>query len=228
MMRAWENRSDTTVWDEPFYAYYLAQTQRQDPMAAEVLQTGETEWQAVVDRLCTPPTAGLQYHKHITTHTLPSDSLDWLGTTSGMQHVFLIREPERVVASFNKLFNVAAEEELAEHIGFAQQLRIYNAVLELTDQKPLVIDSTQFLHDPSKYLTAVCDSLGVPFEQAMLSWPEGARDSDGVWGSHWYHSVWKSTHFGKPRSELPELTDAQASVADRCRDAYETMLKNAI
>ena len=23
MMRAWENRADTTVWDEPLYAYYL-------------------------------------------------------------------------------------------------------------------------------------------------------------------------------------------------------------
>ena len=26
MMRAWENREDTWVWDEPLYAYYLEAT----------------------------------------------------------------------------------------------------------------------------------------------------------------------------------------------------------
>ena len=25
-MRAWENRNDAAVWDEPFYAYYLKAT----------------------------------------------------------------------------------------------------------------------------------------------------------------------------------------------------------
>jgi len=228
MMRAWENRSNTVVWDEPFYAYYLAQTQRPDPMADEVLEQGETQWQAVVDRLLTPPASGLQYHKHITTHILEGDSLDWLLDAPGMQHVFLIREPERVVASFNRLFDAESESDLVEHIGFHQQLRIFNAVEKHGERKPLVIDSTRFLADPQKQLQHVCEELGIEFEAGMLSWPAGARSSDGCWGAHWYHSVEKSTAFGPAPTTLPELNQAQQRVASLCRAPYEHMLLQAL
>ena len=38
-------------------------------------------------------------------------------------------------------------------------------------------------------LRALCAALGVPFDAAMLSWPAGPRDSDGVWAPHWYAGV---------------------------------------
>jgi len=145
-----------------------------------------------------------------------------------MAHVFLIREPARVVASFNKLFDGAAEDELANNIGFTQQLRIFNDVIKETGIAPIVIDSSRFLHDPKKSLLAVCDRLSIRFDEAMLSWPEGLRDSDGVWAPHWYESVSKSTHFGAPPTQLPELTAAEARVAARCENAYQTMLEHAL
>jgi hypothetical protein len=36
MMRSWENRSDTGVVDEPFYAFYLSQTQSPHPCFEDV------------------------------------------------------------------------------------------------------------------------------------------------------------------------------------------------
>ena len=51
MMRSWENRGDTAVWDEPFYAYYLDSTGIQHPVDAEVIAAGETDWRRVVERL---------------------------------------------------------------------------------------------------------------------------------------------------------------------------------
>ena len=38
MMRSWENRGDTFVVDEPFYAYYLKTTGLPHPMAAEIIE----------------------------------------------------------------------------------------------------------------------------------------------------------------------------------------------
>ena len=49
MMRAWGNRDDTVVIDEPFYAYYLKATGKEHPGADEVIATGETDWRKVVD-----------------------------------------------------------------------------------------------------------------------------------------------------------------------------------
>ncbi len=224
MMRAWENRPDTSVVDEPFYAYYLAKTNRPDPLANETLKAGSTDWQTVVNDLTTPPPNGMVYHKHITTHIFPNDSLEWLTHSPGMKHVFLIREPERVVASFTQLFNENDLDELVDHVGFHQQLRIFKHVQEQTSDTPLVIDSTRFLSNPKQHLEKVCEALNIPFLPAMLSWPKGARDSDGVWGSHWYKSVNESTEFGPPPKKTPELNTQQQEAAARCRDAYEYLL----
>jgi hypothetical protein len=42
MMRAWGNRDDTVVIDEPFYAYYLQASDKQHPGADEVIVTNST------------------------------------------------------------------------------------------------------------------------------------------------------------------------------------------
>ena len=47
MMRAWENRGDTAVWDEPLYAYYLAETGLNHPLKEQVIAAGETDWHKV-------------------------------------------------------------------------------------------------------------------------------------------------------------------------------------
>jgi len=51
MMRAWGNRGDTFVVDEPFYAYYLKATGKQHPGAEEVTAAGEIDWRKVVVQL---------------------------------------------------------------------------------------------------------------------------------------------------------------------------------
>src|SRR5260370_35549564 len=50
MMRAWGNRADTVVIDEPFYPYYLERTGQEHPGAAEVIAQGETDWRKVVEQ----------------------------------------------------------------------------------------------------------------------------------------------------------------------------------
>ncbi|MGD2173632.1 MAG: HAD family hydrolase, partial [Gammaproteobacteria bacterium] len=37
LMRAWENRADCAVWDEPLYGYYLETTGIDHPGAAEII-----------------------------------------------------------------------------------------------------------------------------------------------------------------------------------------------
>ena len=51
MMRAFENRGDCAVIDEPFYAHYLAATGLDHPGREEVIATGETDWRKVAAAL---------------------------------------------------------------------------------------------------------------------------------------------------------------------------------
>ncbi len=73
MMRAWGNRSDSVVIDEPFYAYYLKATGKKHPGADEVIATGETDWRKVVARLTGPVPSGkgIFFQKQMAHHLLP-------------------------------------------------------------------------------------------------------------------------------------------------------------
>ena len=83
--------------------------------------------------------------------------------------------------------------------------------------------------DPRGTLSRLCEALGIGFSDAMLNWPAGARDSDGVWAPAWYDSVWKSTGFSTPeRTAYPPLPDDLRRIADAARPHYEAMLTHRL
>ena len=94
MMRAWGNRADTYVVDEPFYAFYLNETGVDHPGADEVIGAGETDWRKIVAQLTGPIPNGARifYQKQMTHHLLPKVSRDWLREVT---NCFLIRDPRK-------------------------------------------------------------------------------------------------------------------------------------
>ena len=72
-----------------------------------------------------------------------------------------------------------------------------------------MIDARDVLENPRRVLGLLCDAVGVEFSEAMLSWPPGLRETDGIWAKHWYGEVETSTGFRKPsharrRAAVPE------------------------
>ena len=223
MMRAWENREDTVVVDEPFYAHYLIATGVNHPGRDEVIAAQENDWRVVAKQLTGPIPGGkpIWYQKHMTQHVLPDMSLEWL---DGLVNCFLIRRPELVVSSFTKTRPDAALWEL----GFEQQTRIFEQVSGRLGQAPPVLDAEDVLKDPKGILSAFCAVLGIPFSERMLHWPAGRRKSDGVWAPHWYAAVERSTGFEPHQSREPELTDFQRALADRCRSHYQALARHRL
>jgi hypothetical protein len=224
MMRAFENREDSFVSDEPLYGAWLAATGEPHPMAEAVIEAMETDWRQVVQAL-TGPVPGdrpVWYQKHMTHHLLP-EMLE-AGWMSRLRHAFLIRDPRAVVASYlDKRDTVSAED-----IGVPQQWAIYRFVTEELGQDPPVIDSGEFLADPEVHLRALCTHLEIPFDRSMLSWPAGPRDTDGVWAPHWYQRVWASTGFGPPPGEPPALAGRAADVAACCSATYRRLYEQRL
>lgn len=217
LMRAWENRPDCVVVDEPLYAHYLAQTGIDHPGREDVLAAGETDWRRVVDRLCAPLPDGVDvfYQKHMAHHLLPDVGRAWLAQ---LTNVLLIRDPREVVASYVE----SRGHVRAIDIGLAQQVSLYDDLFAAGDP-PAVIDAADFLRDPERHLRGLCDLVGLAFEDSMLRWPAGPRDSDGVWAPHWYTAVRQSTGFAPYRRREIELSHDAALVADECRPLYEAL-----
>jgi hypothetical protein len=218
MMRAWENRGDCAVSDEPLYAHYLAQTGLDHPGRDEVIAAGETDWRTVTAALTGPiPDAQpLWYQKHMTHHLLPGIDHGWI---HALTNVFLIRNPDAVVSSYVKTRTTVTPED----IGVPQQLRLFDELADRDGVAPPVIDADDFLLAPEAHLRMLCARFGISFTPRMLAWPPGPRESDGIWAPHWYAAVWRSTGFQAALPRATRLDDACERVADACRPAYEKL-----
>ncbi len=216
MMRAWGNRPDTVVVDEPFYACYLKATGKRHPGADEVIAVGETDWRKVVAQLTGPIPNGKQifFQKHMTHHLLPEIEREWLGTVT---NCFLIRDPREVISSYIKKL----EDPALEDLGFAQQAEIFDFVRDRANSTPPVVDAKDVLENPERMLRLLCDAVGVEFSKSMLSWPPGLRETDGIWAKHWYTEVANTTSFQPYRATRDEIPERFREIYERCRECYE-------
>ena len=117
MMRAWGNRADTVVVDEPLYAHYLRVTRLPHPGIDEVLAHHQSDWRKVAAALTGPVPEGkaIFYQKHMAHHLLPEIDRDWL---SRLTHIFLIRDPKEMLTSLMKVL----DEPRIEDTGLLEQL----------------------------------------------------------------------------------------------------------
>jgi Sulfotransferase domain len=223
MMRSWGNRPDAVVIDEPFYAYYLKTTGKKHPGADDVIASGETDWRKVIERLTGPIPDGkrIYFQKQMTHHLLPEADRQWLGAVT---NCFLIRDPREVIASYIKKNPDPALEDL----GFVQQAEIFDFVFNQTDSVPLVVDARDVLQNPERILRLLCDAIGVEFNQAMLSWPPGLRDTDGVWAKYWYPEVARSTSFQPYRPKNEPVPERLREIHDRCRECYDRLYQHRL
>lgn len=223
MMRAWENRGDTAVWDEPLYAFYLHRTGIQHPGAGEVIAAGDTDWRKVVAALTGPvPEDKLVYfQKHMTHHMLDEVDRGWLAQ---MRNCFLIRDPREVIASYAR----TRPEVTVSDIGVLQQSEIFEHARRTSGAPPLVVDSRDVLQNPRAMLTALCTALGIPFSEQMLSWPAGPRSSDGVWARYWYDAVNASTGFSPYVSKAHTLPRRLESLAEECEPHYRNLYEQRL
>ena len=192
MMYAFAARPDFAVWDEPFYAPYLAATGLSHPMRDSILAQHETDPKEVAARCLDPDTGDKPhfYMKHMPHHMVDGMPIDWAATCV---NVHLIRHPARVIASYG----AKRETITADDIGYRQQAALFDRI------GGHVIDSSDIRTDPEKALRGLCRAIDLPFEDAMLQWPAGGHPDDGVWAAHWYNAVHQSTGFAGPEGDLP-------------------------
>jgi Sulfotransferase domain len=224
MMRAWGNRADTAVIDEPFYAYYLERTGKRHPDAAEIIAQGETNWRKIVNRLTNDPVPAARrvfFQKQMTHHLLPEIDREWI---VDLTNCFLIRDPREVILSYiNKNPGPALED-----LGYVQQCEIFDFVRARRSAIPAVIDAKDVLQNPERILRLLCEAIGVEFDEAMLSWPPGLRDTDGIWAKHWYDAVARSTSFEPYTPRERNVPGSLREICELCRECYEKLYEHRL
>ena len=223
LMRSFENRSDTSVIDEPFYSFFLKNTGIKHPMYKKVIEKYDSSWDNITNTLIgpIPNNKNIWYQKLMTHHWVDNQQLDWTVNTI---NCFLIRKPKEVILSYLKIY----EDITPELIGFSQQVYIFNYIMKKTNKAPIVISSEDILKNPKLMLQKLCNLLEIPFLDQMLEWPIGIRDSDGIWGKYWYKNVVKTSSFSKPSEKNEEFPDKFSSLLDECNIYYKQLEKYKI
>jgi hypothetical protein len=216
MMYAFAARGDCTVWDEPFYAAYLAATGIDHPMRDEIMAANETDAPVVAARCAGNFETPIAYHKHMTLHMVAGFDRSFM---AACENVFLIRHPARVVASYAK----KREGPTLMDIGFVQQAELFDQVCQTLGHAPVVIDSAAIRANPGEKLQQLCDGLGILFTDRMLHWRPGPKAYDGIWAPHWYGAVHASTGFDGSEGPLPDLAPAYQALSDKALIHYEKL-----
>ena len=223
MMRSFGSRADTFVSDEPFYGCFLKTTGADHPMREETMVAMDCDWPSVMQTLRGEPPDGspIWYQKHMWHHMEgPAGYDDFAGFT----HAFLIREPERMIASYL----CKSESAAFENFGLDRQAEFFERESNRLGHAAPVIDANDVLADPAGVLSQLCAALGIPWDPAMLSWAPGRRETDGPWAPHWYGTVERSTAFGQPETHSVDLPPQGQLLADRCRPHYERLAAHRI
>jgi hypothetical protein len=223
MMRSFGSRADIFVSDEPFYGCFLKSTGADHPLREEVVAAMDCDWHGVMASLRGSPPDGspIWYQKHMWHHmTGPIGHDDFAGFT----HAFLIRQPERMIASYLRKREAARFEDF----GLERQAQFFEREADRLGRAPPVVDAHDILTDPHGMLAKLCGALGIPWDMAMLSWLPGRRETDGVWAKHWYGAVEASTGFGPPETDPIDLPDDAKRLADRCRPYYQRLAAHRI
>jgi hypothetical protein len=221
MMYSFGNRADCTAWDEPFYAFSLVHHGNDHPMRDDIIAAHDSDWDRTVSRCLAPAEKPLFYQKHMTHHMLPGYDRSWI---KRLTNAFLIRSPERVLASYTKKWS----DVTLRDIGFVEQAEIFDMVADHLGAAPPVVDADDILSDPRAVLSKLCASCGIAFDEAMLKWDAGPKPFDGVWAPHWYNAVWASTGFGGSPKDGATLPPHLQRIAGEAAPWYEKMRRHRL
>ena len=214
LMRSFENREDTKVWDEPFYAYYLKETKKNHPLANEIINKNEKNLEKIID-LVTAEKDFIYFQKHMSHHIIKKIPINWI--TKGI-NCFLIRHPKEVLLSYIQKNDLIDSNDL----GYPAQLRLFNYI-KTSNKKILVIDAKDLSEKPEIILKKICKKINIPFTEKMLNWPKGNRDSDGIWEKIWYKNVKSSTSFNKILNKEYEIPKKYNHIYNECLKIYDQL-----
>ena len=214
LMRSWSSRKDTYVTDEPFYAYYLKETQINHPMHEKIINHYFSDYDKIVNHLMNevPNQKNIWYQKHMAHHLIDLTKIDWI---KKCENCILLRHPKEVISSYtakNKLNSIT-------ELGYPQQFEITKFLKE-SNQRFKIIDSEDLLKNPRKVLSDWCKSINIKFDESMLQWKKGSHPNDGIWWQNWYNNVIKTTGFQKYEKKDISIENEYDSIYNDSMEYY--------
>ena len=221
IMYSFAQRQDTIVYDEPFYAYYLHETNAKTyhPGAEEIIKTLPIDYSKVVDSIVGKHEKPVAFFKNMTHHLLDDD----ISFTNHTKNIILVRDPVDMLPSFDKVISNPSIDD----VGYKSSLALLNR-LKQNKSHVVVLDSKNLLMNPQQMLLKLCKSLELNFDPFMLSWEKGPIKEDGIWAKYWYNNVHASTGFNPYLEKKDDFPNHLRLLLDECSLYYNQLMNFSI
>lgn len=221
LMYSFAQRNDTTVFDEPLYAYYLKKSKAKDyhPGAEDILASMDNDGDKVVDMMINSSESKVLFFKNMTHHLLDLNR----SFMKNLTNVILTRNPVDMLPSFDKVIKNPSIDDVGYklHIDLIEEFR-------KNDIDFVVLDSKNVLLNPEGVLKQLCDHIGMPFDENMLKWKPSKRPEDGVWAKYWYDNVHKSSGFSAYKPKTTPFPKHLEPLLKECLPYYNELQKLAL
>lgn len=221
LMYSFAQRADTQVYDEPLYGYYLKNTSASEyhPGAQEIMDAMQCDGEQVVKMMLGPHPKPIAFFKNMTHHLL---DLDREFLKRGV-NLLLTRHPREMLPSFHRVIPHPSMKD----VGYQAHVELVHHFLSHSIPF-VVIESSEILKNPAERLKGLCQHLAIPFDEAMLSWPKGARQEDGPWARHWYSAIHQSTGYKPYQPDERPFPQELKALYDECLPLYQSLLQYAL
>jgi hypothetical protein len=218
-MYSFAQRTDTTVFDEPFYALYLSKSDAIHPGKAEVLKAQASDEALVKKLIISDHHKPVLFIKNMAHHmeVMKKPFID------NAINIFLIRDPKQIISSYAQVI----EKPIMRDIGIEYQYKLFEQLTRNNDD-PVVLDSGWLLKNPRAVIEKLCHRCAIGFQPSMLTWEAGPKPYDGVWSAHWYKNVHQSTGFKMQLTSNRALPPHLRELHQQARGYYEKLLPFSI
>ena len=226
MMRAFENRADTVVVDEPLYAALPARDRHRPPRTrGDPGRPGRrlAARHRRADRPRPRRTRGLLPEAH-DPPPAPADRPRLARPASPTRSSSATRP-----AWSPRTPGCAASPRWTD-LGFPQQAEIFRACADAAGTAPPVVDAADVLAAPRAVLAELLRAASASRStRRCCRGRPGRAPTDGVWAPHWY-AVGRGDRpgSGRRRPGPPEVPDHLRGLLDRCRPYYDELAPHRI
>ena len=125
-----------------------------------------------------------------------------------------------MLPSFDKVIH----NPTLDDVGYEMQTKLVDYFQE-NNIKYVVLDSKKVLLNPKAALNNLCNSIGIDFDEQMLSWKAEARKEDGLWAEYWYANIHKSTGFLEYKPKTTPFPSHLQLLFNDCLPHYQKLLE---
>jgi hypothetical protein len=213
-MYSFAQRKDMKVVDEPLYGYYLSQTDADHPGKEEIMRHMILDQKAVWDKCIHKSKETSLFLKNMAHHAIDLGPA-WYEIPLPL---FLIRDPAEMLPSLAKVLH----HPTLRDTGLAKQVELLEKMIDLK-KRIIVVEGKEVLKDPAGMLFRLCEAMGIPFDDNMLSWAIGPIPEDGIWAKYWYENVHSSTGFQPARDRILPVPEKLKPLLEECQPYYERL-----